>query len=122
MTMKVIYKDYCDNIQEVIVTIPEESYREGMAYKDCVDEAIEDIMQTGGFWLNDTTVIPSHKIQSFHTHQLNKQLTKQSREPKIKPKRNRRPKHKPRRYNSNENNIPVGDKVPQASGDPGRKD
>jgi len=67
--LKIVYKDAQDKIQEVIILLPEDSFMAGLSYKENIDICVNDIMEGGGFWLNTTTVIPSHKIQSFHMHQ-----------------------------------------------------
>lgn len=82
--MEIVYKDALGKIQEVIIPLPEDDFMKGASYRENVDGFVDEIMEGGGFWLNATTIIPFHKIQSFHTHQQKSQPL-----PKQKPKSNR---------------------------------
>ena len=126
--MRIRYKDHQDVVVDAVVRIPDYDYYEKLSYKDNMDRAINNIMDEGGFWLNDTTAIPRHRVVSFHTHQEEKvthekEATAEKKATTFKktpPNRNRsrgrrrRPKSK-----TNENTVSTNNAVPQNQGSTG---
>jgi hypothetical protein len=89
-SIKIVYKDANDKIQFIIIPIPEEDYIDSYSYTDNVDRCVDEIMDKGGFWLNNTTIIPAHRIRSFHTCE---QVTEPLTQIKNKPNLNKNRRH-----------------------------
>lgn len=55
--------------------IPILNYREEESYVENVDRAVAEIYDDGGFWLNETTIIPYHRIISIQTVESDNKTT-----------------------------------------------
>lgn len=135
--MRIRYKDHQDVVVDAVIRIPDYDYYEQASYKDNVDRAINNIMDEGGFWLNDSTAIPRHRVVSFHTHQEKKEKKvtnekktttetkatpekKKTNTPEKKPpNRNRGRRRRPTPKKTNENTVSTNNTVPHDSGNTG---
>ena len=66
--VKVIYKDQKDVIQEHILTIEADDYIEDMSYRENIEEVVGLMVEDGGFWVDNSTIIPFHRVLSVHCH------------------------------------------------------
>lgn len=69
--MKIRYKDEHDRIQESVQRLEGEWLKEMVSERENIEMVASIILiDDGAFWLNSTTLIPSHRICSFHMHSL----------------------------------------------------
>jgi len=74
--VKIIYKDEYDSVKEVLIPFGS-LYNEKFTYRDNVDEMAESIYESGGTWINDTTIIPLHRICSIKCHYVKEEGKKE---------------------------------------------
>lgn len=82
--IRIVYEDAGKISRDAIIPILD--YYENESYAENMERAAEDILEQGGFWLNLTTIIPYHKIQSINAHK-----------PPFEGDKNQRPKRVDRR-------------------------
>ena len=88
--MKIRYKDEHDRIQEIVQRLEGEWLKEMVSERENIEMVASIILiDDGAFWLNSTTLIPSHRICSFHMHSL-KNNCPPSPSPNLKSKYRRR--------------------------------
>ena len=88
--IKIRYKDEHDRIQESIQRLEGEWLKEMVSERENIEVVASIILiDDGAFWLNSTTLIPSHRICSFHMHSL-KNNCPPSPSPNLKSKYRRR--------------------------------
>ena len=86
--MKIRYKDEHDRIQESVQRLEGEWLKEMVSERENIEMVASIILiDDGAFWLNPTTLIPSHRICSFHMHNLKNNC---SPSPNLKSKYRRR--------------------------------
>ncbi|TRZ53052.1 MAG: hypothetical protein D4S01_01905 [Dehalococcoidia bacterium] len=97
--IKIRYKDEHDRLQEAVRRLEGEWLRETVSERENIEIVASIILiDDGAFWLNTTTLIPSHRICSFHMHSLEKDTPDSAPAPKSKHRR-RPPKKKPLKEN-----------------------
>jgi len=93
--ISITYKDSKNNIKQVLMPFGD-YYDNEESYKENVQNVVADIRDDGGFWLDDKTIIPFHKIELFETSNetkdkvVAKKETSQNGNPKQKLKGKRR--------------------------------
>ena len=66
--VKIIYKDIDDKVKKIILPIPEEEYQDHLSYRENLQLITGVMMDEGGFWADNSTIIPFHRIVSIQAH------------------------------------------------------
>lgn len=65
--MRIDYKNGKGEMKLATIDLPCYDHALNQSYREMVDRAIDDIMEDGGCWINESTIIPAHMITAFHT-------------------------------------------------------
>ena len=65
--IKLRYEEVQGSSREVILPMTD-VYNEDISYRENMQAVVDEIFDEGGFWLNKDTIIPYHRICSFHAH------------------------------------------------------
>jgi len=61
--IKIVYEDVTRTIAQSIVEILD--YDDSLSYRENMLRSVEDIQDCGGFWIDDKTIVPVHKIYTI---------------------------------------------------------
>lgn len=88
--IKIVYEDVTRTIAQSIVEILD--YDDCLPYRENMLRSVEDIQDCGGFWINDKTIVPVHRIYTVCAHEISdKQPEAQQNRKKERREKRRRP-------------------------------
>ena len=100
--LKIYYKYRDDSVRLAVVNFEKESCFSGGSYKDNLDEAIFEIIESSGVWISKEVFIPYHRIIFIQTvleenKEENKEPAKSEQQEKPKEPKEQKKTHKANR-------------------------
>jgi len=78
--LKIVYEEATKTVAQVVLEIKE--YDDRVCHRSNIERCMGEIYDAGGFWLNETTMIPYTKVYSISTYVINEGNGEQPKQPK----------------------------------------
>jgi hypothetical protein len=62
--VKIVYLDSTDNLKDTSICI-DDIYDDKDSLQENMEDIMSDINADGGFWINDTTIVPFHRVRTI---------------------------------------------------------
>jgi len=66
--LKIVYQDKDGRNKDVVLPYGDDEYNDNLSYRENMQEAVAEMAEQGGFWLDKSIIIPFHKIQSVEIY------------------------------------------------------